>query len=50
MTEAKMYLISEVLNMSDDEFSRFLQLVEEEFSAGHLPAFNLTTSAESACT
>ena len=50
MTEAKRDLIAEIIAMSDAEFTQFLQLVEEEFTAGHLPAFNLTTSAESACT
>lgn len=50
MTEAKRSLIAEIINMSDAEFDRFLQLAEQEFLAGHLPAFNLATSAESACT
>ena len=50
MTEAKRNLIAEIINMSDAEFDQFMQLAEQEFLAGHLPAFNLTTSAESACT
>ena len=50
MTEAKRDLIVEIINMSDAEFSQFLQLAEQEFLAGHLPALSLTTSADSACT
>lgn len=50
MTEAKRNLIAEIIGMSDAEFAQFLQLVEEEFTAGHLPVFNVATSAESACT
>ena len=50
MTEAKRGLIAEIINMSDAEFAEFLQLAEQEFLAGHLPVFSLTTSAESACT
>ena len=50
MMEAKRSLIAEIINMSDAEFAQFLQLAEQEFLSGHLPAFNLATSAESACT
>ena len=50
MADAKRDLIAEIINMSDAEFAEFLQLAEQEFLAGHLPALNLTTSADSACT
>ena len=50
MTEAKRNLISEIVSMSDAEFTEFLQLAEQEFLAGHLPALSFATSAESACT
>lgn len=50
MTDAKRDLIAQIINMSDAEFDQFLQLAEQEFLSGHLPAFNLATSADSACT
>ena len=50
MTDAKRDLIAEIINMSDAEFAEFLQLAEQEFLAGHLPALSFATSAESACT
>ena len=50
MTDAKRNLIAEIVGMSDAEFAEFIQLAEQEFLAGHLPAFNFATSADSACT
>lgn len=50
MTDAKRNLIAEIVSMSDAEFAEFLKLAEQEFLAGHLPAFSLAISAESACT
>ena len=50
MTDAKRNLIAEIINMSDAEFDQFLQLAEQEFLAGHLPALSFSTSADSACT
>lgn len=40
MTEAKRNLIAEIVSMSDAEFAQFLQMVEEEFLAGPLPALS----------
>ena len=50
MTEAKRNLIAEIVSMSDAEFAEFIQLAEQEFLAGHLPALSFSTSADSACT
>lgn len=48
MTAEKMHLISEVLEMSDEQLGLFIKFIETECGKGQLPDLNLSSSAASA--
>ena len=50
MTEAKKRLITEVLEMSDDQLCQFIKFVEAASAESQLPALNFSSSAVNACT